>query len=108
MISTKTATGLTEQVIATLRAHQAELRRAGIRYLSLSGYVGRSEADADGDVDLVAEPDADLRFDPCLPACVRRFAAGHCDSPKAHRTRLSRSSCNPSCVYKFCTRASGP
>jgi len=44
-----------ERVIATLRAHEAELRAAGIRALSLFGSVARGEVGQDSDIDLVAE-----------------------------------------------------
>jgi hypothetical protein len=40
-------------VIAALRAHEAELRRAGVSSLSLFGSTVRGEADAGSDVDLV-------------------------------------------------------
>jgi len=62
-MSTKTTTDLAEHVIATLRAHEAELRRAGIRHLSLFGSVARGEAEADSDVDLVAEFDPAAEMD---------------------------------------------
>jgi predicted nucleotidyltransferase len=52
-----------EQVIATLRAHEAELRAAGIRALSLFGSVARGEAAQDSDIDLVAEFDPAARMD---------------------------------------------
>ena len=42
-------------VIATLRAHEAELRQAGIRHLSLFGSVARGEAATGSDIDLAAE-----------------------------------------------------
>jgi predicted nucleotidyltransferase len=45
-----------DNVIATLRAHEAELREAGIVRLRLFGSVARGEAG--NDVDLVAEFDA--------------------------------------------------
>jgi predicted nucleotidyltransferase len=41
-----------EQVIAALRAHEAELRQAGLRSLSLFGSVARGETEADSDIDL--------------------------------------------------------
>ena len=47
-----------ERVIATLRAHEAELKAAGIARLRLFGSVARGE-DAN-DVDLVAEFDRSL------------------------------------------------
>lgn len=49
-------------VIETLRAHQADLRQAGIRHLSLFGSVARGDAVADSDVDLAAELDPDARI----------------------------------------------
>jgi predicted nucleotidyltransferase len=39
-------------VITKLRAHQAELRRLGVRHLYLFGSVARGQASADSDVDL--------------------------------------------------------
>lgn len=47
-----------DQVIATLRAHEGELRNAGIVRLRLFGSVARGEAG--NDVDLVAEFDRAL------------------------------------------------
>jgi hypothetical protein len=44
-----------EQVIATLRAHETELKRAGIVRLSIFGSVARGDESAKSDVDLMAE-----------------------------------------------------
>ena len=52
-----TTTDLAGHVVATLRAHAAELRAAGIRRLSLFGSVARGDAEAGSDVDLAAELD---------------------------------------------------
>ena len=52
-----------ERVIATLRAHEPELRAAGIRTLSLFGSIARGEAGQDSDIDLVAEFDPAVRMD---------------------------------------------
>jgi predicted nucleotidyltransferase len=49
-----------EQVIATLRAHEPELKSAGILRLSLFGSVARGEAG--NDVYLMAEFDASKRL----------------------------------------------
>jgi predicted nucleotidyltransferase len=49
-----------EQVLATLRAHEQELKSAGILRLSLFGSVARGEAG--NDVDLMAEFDASKRL----------------------------------------------
>ena len=54
---------LAEHIISVLRAHEAELRRAGIRHLSLFGSVARGDADASSDVDLAAEFDPAARID---------------------------------------------
>jgi predicted nucleotidyltransferase len=66
---------LAESIIATLRAHQAELRRAGVRHLSLFGSVARGDAAARSDVDLAAEFDPAARMDLFrLTALERRLA----------------------------------
>jgi hypothetical protein len=52
-MSTTITTDLAERVIATLHAHELELRKAGIRHLSLFGSIARGDAVADRDVDLV-------------------------------------------------------
>ena len=51
------------EVIATLRTHEAALRAAGIRALSLFGSVARGDARPDSDVDLAAEFDPAAKMD---------------------------------------------
>ncbi len=51
-----------ERVIAILRAHEAELKSAGIVSLSLFGSVARGDASDHSDVDLMAEFDAAKRL----------------------------------------------
>lgn len=46
-----------EDVVAALRAHEFELRQAGIRQLSLFGSMARGAATPESDIDLVAELD---------------------------------------------------
>jgi predicted nucleotidyltransferase len=46
-----------EQVIATLRAHEPELRHRGIRHAALFGSVVRGEARPSSDIDLLIELD---------------------------------------------------
>lgn len=58
-----TTTRLADQVMGVLRTHEAELRRAGIRHLSLFGSVARGDADANSDVDLAVEFDPAARMD---------------------------------------------
>jgi len=55
--------GLAGTVVATLRAHEPELRAAGIRRLSVFGSVARGEAGPDSDVDLAVELDQDAHID---------------------------------------------
>lgn len=68
-MSTTTTNDLAEHVIATLRAHEAELRQAGIRRLSLFGSVARGDAEAESDVDLAVE------FDPAAEMDLIRMVA---------------------------------
>jgi len=58
-----------EHIIGTLRAHEAELRQAGIRHLSLFGSAARGDATAASDVDLSAE------FDPAAHMDLFRLTA---------------------------------
>ena len=44
-------------IIATLRAHEAELKRSGAASLSLFGSVARGEAQPESDIDLAFVPD---------------------------------------------------
>ena len=44
-----------EQVIARLRAHEAELRRRGVCHAALFGSVARGEANAKSDIDIFVE-----------------------------------------------------
>ena len=62
-MGTTTTTELAERVIGMLRAHEAELRAAGISRLSLFGSVARGDAEAGSDVDLAAEFDPAARMD---------------------------------------------
>ena len=73
--TTTTTTAVAEQVIATLRAHESELRQAGIRRLSLFGSVARGDAKSDSDVDLAAELDPEAHIGLfALGALERRLA----------------------------------
>ncbi len=70
-----TTTETADHVIDILRRHEAELRRAGIRHLSLFGSVARGDAEIDSDVDLVAELDPAARIGMfALGALERRLA----------------------------------
>ena len=74
-MSATATTTTADRVIATLRANEAELRRAGIRHLSLFGSVARGDAEVDSDVDLIAELDPDAQIGLfALGALERRLA----------------------------------
>jgi predicted nucleotidyltransferase len=68
-MSTTTTTDLADSMIATLRSHETELRRAGVRRLSLFGSVARGDAEADSDVDIAIE------FDPAAQMDLIRLVA---------------------------------
>ena len=46
-----------ELVIATLRAHEAELRHRGVRHVGVFGSVARNEARPDSDLDILLDID---------------------------------------------------
>jgi predicted nucleotidyltransferase len=46
-----------EQVIATLRAHEPELRNLGVRHAALFGSVARNEATPTSDIDIMVDID---------------------------------------------------
>lgn len=46
-----------DQIIAKLRAHEAELRASGIERLSLFGSIARGDATEKSDVDLIGDLD---------------------------------------------------
>jgi predicted nucleotidyltransferase len=70
-----------ERVIATLRAHEAELRRAGLQSVSLFGSVARGETESDSDIDLAAEFDPGARMDLLQLAALERRIAELLGSP---------------------------
>jgi uncharacterized protein len=46
-----------EEIIATLRAHQAELRRRGVRHAALFGSIARGKSKRTSDIDILIELD---------------------------------------------------
>ena len=46
-----------DQVLATLRAHEAELKRRGVRHAALFGSVARGEAGPESDIDVLIDLD---------------------------------------------------
>ena len=51
-----------DAILATLRSHEAELRRLGVAQLSLFGSVARGDDGAESDVDIAARFDPDARL----------------------------------------------
>jgi predicted nucleotidyltransferase len=45
------------QVLATLKAHEAELKRRGVRHAALFGSVARGEAGPESDIDVLIDLD---------------------------------------------------
>jgi predicted nucleotidyltransferase len=46
-----------ERIIATLRAHQAELHRRGVRHAALFGSIARGAGEHTSDIDILIELD---------------------------------------------------
>jgi predicted nucleotidyltransferase len=65
-----------EQAIATLRRHEVELRRRGVRRAALFGSVARGEATAASDIDILIELDPDAPIDLFVYAGLKRYIAG--------------------------------
>jgi hypothetical protein len=68
-------------VIATLRAHEAELRSAGVQLLSVFGSVARGDATDASDVDVV------IRLSPEAAGRAHPAASGYPRLPRRHRSR---------------------
>ena len=74
-MGTTATTDTAARVIAALRAHESELRAAGVLHLSLFGSVARGDDGPESDVDLAAEFDPAARTDLVgLVALERRVA----------------------------------
>jgi predicted nucleotidyltransferase len=52
-----------EAVISILRAHEASLRRRGVRRAALFGSTARSDSKADSDIDILVEIDPSAHVD---------------------------------------------
>jgi predicted nucleotidyltransferase len=74
-MSTTTSVDPAQRIVATLQAHETELRRAGISHVSLFGSLARGDADASSDVDLAVQFNPAARMDLFrLTALERRIA----------------------------------
>jgi predicted nucleotidyltransferase len=74
-------TTLAEHVVTTLRAQEAELRTVGVLRLALFGSVARGDAEADSDVDLLAEFDPAVGMDLIRLVALERRIAGSLSRP---------------------------
>ncbi len=52
-----------EQIIATLRAHEKELRHRGVQHAALFGSLARGESGPTSDIDLLIELEPDAPID---------------------------------------------
>jgi uncharacterized protein len=59
-----------DRVIQTLRAHEPELRAAGVLHLRVFGSVARGEAAPYSDVDLMADLDTSRKFSLLDMSCL--------------------------------------
>ncbi|HEY0524018.1 MAG TPA: nucleotidyltransferase family protein [Stellaceae bacterium] len=64
-----------QQVIATLRAHEEELRRRGVRHAALFGSVARGEAISTSDIDILIELEPEAPIDMFGYAGLKRYIA---------------------------------
>ena len=94
-MNTTITTNLTERIIATLRAHEEELRRAGIRHLSLFGSIARGNAEAASDVDLAAEFDPAARMDLFRLTALERRLGNILRPPRGPVARTGREAAAP-------------
>lgn len=62
-----------DQVIATLRAHEADLRKQGVLHAALFGSLARGEAGPGSDIDLMIEIDPDARIDLFKYVAITQF-----------------------------------
>ena len=65
-----------DEVIATLQAHQQELRRRGILHAAVFGSVARREERSDSDIDILVELEPGQSLDVFAYAGLKRFIAG--------------------------------
>jgi uncharacterized protein len=65
-----------DRIIATLRAHEAELQRLGVRHAALFGSVARGDAGPDSDIDIAIELDEEALPDLYAYAGMKRYIAG--------------------------------
>jgi len=65
-----------QSIIATLKQHEAELRRLGVRHAALFGSAARGDAGPDSDIDIAIDLDEDAVPDLFAYAGMKRYIAG--------------------------------
>ena len=65
-----------ETVIATLRAHEADLRLKGVTRAALFGSTARGEAEGDSDLDIMVEIDPEAHVDVYGYVGITQYIAG--------------------------------
>jgi predicted nucleotidyltransferase len=65
-----------DHIISTLRAHEAELQRLGVRHAGLFGSVARGDAGPNSDIDIAIDLDEDALPDLYAYAGMKRYIAG--------------------------------
>jgi predicted nucleotidyltransferase len=95
-----------EQIIATLRAHEPELRHRGVQHAALFGSVARGDARPDSDIDIFIEIEPEAHIDLFDYIGITHFLADMFPSPVdvANRSKLKphvRPSAEHDAVYAF-------
>lgn len=95
-----------DQVIATLRAHEQELRQRGVQHAALFGSVARDDAKPASDIDILIELEPDAAIDLFEYIGITHYLAdlfpAHVDV--ANRSKLKphvRPSAEHDAVYAF-------
>lgn len=69
------------EIIATLRAHEHDLRQQGVTHAALFGSYARDDARLESDIDIVIDLDPDARLSVFDYVGVREYIAGLFASP---------------------------
>ncbi|WP_342364293.1 nucleotidyltransferase family protein [Terrarubrum flagellatum] len=68
-------------ILATLRAHEVDLRSRGVRHAALFGSVARGEARASSDIDILVEIEPEAVRDVYSYAALKTYIADFFDAP---------------------------
>lgn len=95
-----------EQVIATLRRHEQELRRRGVLHVGLFGSVARDEATPTSDIDILVELAPETAIDLFEYVGITQYLSdlfpSRVDVANLHRLKpLVRPSVERDAVYAF-------